>query len=464
MKDVVNVWWSSEEEARNPSWFQAAVPIRYKLDYVGSEQTKRPDGADQTTIALDPEQTYQEMLGIGTSIEESTVYNLRQMSHARREEVYRLLVDRSEGAGFNFMRIAFGTSDFTAQPFYSYNDLEQGGEDFELDGFSIQKDIDLEIVATLSRLLEISPDMKIFASPWTPPAWMKTSGCLRRGELKEGKRYTDVYARYLCKAVLAYEAQGIPIYALTLQNEPLLEIDYPSCYMSPERQAELAIALHREFAAHNVDTKIWIFDHNFSDGWRYVVPILNDEQAGAATDGIAFHDYEGEPDTMTEIRSAYPGKSIHLTERSVWGVLGADRIVQYFRNWASSYNVWVTMLDSTIGTHQWVGVPDPTLFVQDATDRDHYWATPEFYMTAQFSKFIRAGAYRIGSTPGSADTVSNVAFLNPDQSLVIVVVNQTETEQAFRIVADGRQISASLPCKSVATYVWEPVDNLGAID
>ncbi|GFZ75774.1 glucosylceramidase [Paenibacillus marchantiophytorum] len=449
------VWWSSEKNPRDRSWFYQSFPIHHTLEARVNLTITSPSPIDIPTITVFPEISFQEIVGMGTSVEESTVYNLSQMSEAKQDEIYAWLLDSSNGVGFNFMRITLGTSDFTAQTFYSYNDLDEGETDFPLAGFSIQKDIDLGIVKTLKRMLEIAPDMQIFASPWSPPAWMKTSGSLKKGQLKEGQAYTDALAQYYRKAIQAYQEQGIELYAITLQNEPLLEIDYPSCYMSPERQRELAIALKKELDAYQLHTKIWIFDHNFSDGWMYVCPILNDEKGYEVTDGIAFHDYDGEPTLMSEIKGAYPGKTIHMTERSIWGVSAADRIAQYFRNWASSYNAWVTMLDSTIGSHQWVGIPDPTLIVQDANHRDEYWMTPEFFLTGQFSKFIQRGARRVESNYGSAATVTNVAFLNPDNTIVVVVINQTDEDQPFRIVAEREQIHAELPPKTVATFRWQ---------
>ncbi|MGM0881366.1 MAG: glycoside hydrolase family 30 protein [Bacillota bacterium] len=450
----VEVWWSSEKNPRDRNWFYQANPIEVALEQKPNLIRVEPDAQTIPTIAIFPDIAYQEILGIGTSLEESTIYNLMKMTNEKKEEIYAHLLDRHNGIGFNLMRITLGTADFTAQNFYSYNDLAEDETDFELERFSIQKDVDFGIITAIQRVLEISPEVKIFASPWSPPGWMKTSGSLMRGQLKEGQAYIDVLARYYRKAIQAYQELGIPLYAITLQNEPLLEIDYPSCYMSPDRQKELAVALRRELNACRLDTKIWIFDHNFSDGWQYVCPILNDKDGYEATDGIAFHDYDGEPAVMTEVKSAYPGKTIHLTERSLWGTAAADRIAQYFRNWASSYNAWVTMLDSRIGTHQWVGVPDPTLIIQDAVRTEKYWMTPEFYLTGQFSKFVERGARRIESNYGSSDTVTNVAFLNPDHSLVVVVINQTEEEQCFRIVAEGKQITARIPPKTVATYRW----------
>jgi len=448
----VEVWWSSEKEPRDRSWFYESKKIDYKGEARPLLWAHAPRPENRTTITVFPDIAYQEMLGVGTSMEESTVFNLARMSPGKQEEIISHLLDPVTGAGFTLIRLTLGTSDFTAQTFYTYNDLEEGATDFAMERFSIRKDIEFGIVPAVQRMLAASPDLKIFASSWSPPAWMKTSGDVRRGELKQGQPYIDALALYYRKAIQAYKEQGIELYAITVQNEPLLEIDYPSCYMSPEQERQLIVALRRELDEHQLDTKIWIFDHNFQDAWMYACPILNDEAGRSASDGIALHDYEGEPSIMTELKAAYPDQTIHMTERSIWGVAAADRIAQYFRNWASSYNAWVTMLDSRIGKHQWVGIPDPTLLVQHADRHDEYWMTPEFYMTAQFARYIHRGARRIESNYGSPDTVTNVAFLNPDGYVVVIVINQTEEEQPMRIVCEGKQFEAPVPAKSVATY------------
>lgn len=452
-KNRVKVWYSSEREPVSRSWYDGPKDIEYALEeQTPLKLTKRKE-SNSNPIYVDPSQRYQSILGIGSSLEESTVNNLSKMSPEKREEVLRKLVDPDKGIGMNVMRITIGTSDFTAQKFYTYDDMPQGQTDPKLKNFSIQKDIDLNIVATIKQALEINPKLKIIASPWSPPAWMKTNNNLSKGKLQD--KYVDELAAYYRKFIQAYEKQGIPIYAMTLQNEPLLEIDYPSMYMPPKQQRELAITLKKEMKNNLIDTKIWIYDHNASGAWNYIPTILDDKEGNKVTDGIAFHDYDGDLSVMSEIQRRYPKKSIHLTERSVWGTEGADRIVQYFRNGASSYNAWVTMLDSNIQTHHWVGTPDPTMFIQDAKNPNNYWNIPIYNITGNFSKFVDRGAKRIESNYGSKNTVTNVSFLNPDNSIVTVVINQTSTTQNLHIVSEDRQFEGSIPAKTVATYKWE---------
>ncbi|GLX67433.1 glycoside hydrolase family 30 protein [Paenibacillus glycanilyticus] len=452
---TVETWLSSELAPGNNRWFEGPAVPDYALSNQSAIALTAPSVSDLTTILVTPGHTYQQMLGIGTSVEETTIHNLLKMDPASRDRFIQQLADKENGLGFNLFRITIGTSDFTAQPFYTYNDLPEGETDFEMEHFSIQKDIDLSIIETVQQLLKAAPDARIFASPWSPPAWMKTNGDLKRGSLKEGIEYTEALARYYRLAIQAFEEHGIPVCAMTLQNEPLLETDYPSCYMSPERQQELAIALKREFEEHNLTTELWIFDHNFADAMGYVTPILNDSEGYAAVDGIALHDYDGSPEVMSEIHAAYPEKPIYLTERSLWGTAGADRMAQYFRNYACSYNAWVTMLDSRIGTHQWLGQPGPTMLVQDADEPNRSWRTPEFNLIAQYSRFVERGAYRIGSNYGSRETVTNVAFRNPDGTIVLVAINRTAEEQPFRVLCEGKQFVATLPAGSVGTYLWK---------
>src|SRR5690554_1109045 len=451
----VEVWFSSEYMSEDGRWYenpQWSDEIEYKLEKQPDLIIGKPDGRNMTTININPSLQYQTMLGFGSSIEESTVYNLWKMTPAKREEILRKLVDPDEGIGMNLMRVCFGASDFTARPFYSYDDMPPGQTDTALSNFSIQKDRDYKIIPTIQQALRYHPGLKILASPWSPPGWMKTSDSLVRGRLKA--EYIPVLAQYYRKAVQAYEAEGIPVYMMTLQNEPLLEIDYPSCYMSAQQSGELVKALRAELDNYNINTRLLVYDHNPDGAGDYLTGIFSDSDARKAADGVAFHDYHGALSILLEVRNKYPEKNIYLTERSVWGTYGMDRVIRYIRNGARSYNMWVTMLDSNIATHQWIGTPGPNLFIQKAGAPERYWVTPEYYLFGQYTKFVRYGAKRIYSNYGSTETVTNVAFLNPDNTMVVLVVNQTSSPRRFKILSPDGQITAAVPAKTVATYKW----------
>lgn len=409
------------------------------------------------TISVDTGQKFQTVLGVGSSLEESTVFNLARMSATGRTNALRALVDPSAGAGFNVARITFGTSDFTSHDFYTYDD---GAADPSLSRFSIQRDIDYKIISTLREALAINPNLKIFASAWSAPPWMKTSNAIITGSLLD--QHVPTLATYYRKAIQAYAAQGIPIYGLTLQNEPLFEpADYPGMKVSADQERRLAIALRTELTNNGLGaTKIWAFDHNFSEGVSYTQGVLTSD-ARASVDGIAFHDYAGDPSAMATVKAQFPEKDVLMTERSVWGTSGADRVVQYFRNQATLYEGWVSMLDQNRSPERWSGSPDPTMLVQSASNPDTFWKTPDYNMIAQFSKFVQAGAKRVATGYGSTGTVTDVSFVNPDNSLVTVVVNQTAGNQTFTLRAGTRQFTSTLPAKTTGTYVWAGAGDAG---
>ncbi|GAA2333670.1 ricin-type beta-trefoil lectin domain protein [Dactylosporangium salmoneum] len=463
----VQVYWSSESrtagyEPKNGNWYTSPATGLAGTPYQLSRQADAPIVAatGSATVTVDTGTKYQSILGVGSSLEESTIYNLSRMSATGRDKALRTLVDPATGAGFNVARITFGTSDFTSHDFYTYDD---GAADPSLSRFSIQRDIDYNIIATLKQALAINPNLRIFASAWSAPPWMKTSNNIIGGSLNS--TYIATLATYYRRAVQAYAAQGIPIYALTLQNEPLFSpADYPGMLVSADQERQLAKALRTELSNNALGgVKIWAFDHNFSEGVSYAAGVLGSSSshsdAYSSVDGIAFHDYAGDPSAMSTVKASYPDKDVLMTERSVWGTSGADRIVQYFRNNATLYEGWVSMLDQNRSPERWSGSPDPTMLVQSPTSRDTFWALPDYYMVAQFSKFVAAGARRVSTGYGSTGTVTNVAFQNPDGTLVTVVVNQTAASQPFTLRVGNQQVSSTLPAKTVGTYLWAGADS-----
>ncbi len=482
----VQVSMSSSEKSQSQSWYTTEYEIENKNAEKAPLDLYSEDNTSMFTITLDDDTEYQPVLGIGISMEESTVNNLLKMSESARKAFIKNLVDPVNGMGVTLIRVTIGTADFTGQEFYTYYDGTgtelNGAPDWYNEtgnGFSIQKDINYGIIGVLQEIIAAAEEvgtadeLKFFASSWTPPGWMKTptgssnsyannDKLLKGGALNSD--YIDELAKYYVRFVEEYQKQGIPIYAMTLQNEPLLEIDYPSCAMTGSQQALLAKAVKEELANSTVlsqeekAVKVWAFDHNFDGAQGFVNELFTSAEGRDNVDGIAFHPYGGSASTMGSLYNAYKGSyTMQLTERAVWGTSGANDIITWFRNGSESYNSWVTMLDSNISPHQWVGTPDPTLFVKDAGSQDGYWCTPEVYITGQFTRYIRPGFVRIDSTAGSTSTVNNVAFKNPETGeLVLVVTNCSGRDQNFKVVLDGTQFTATLPAGNVATYRWMP--------
>lgn len=451
----VTVILSSEYKPMSTSWWTADQPYSgFKLAQQTSlALTNQSQSSSLTTINVNPSTTYQTIHGFGSSLEESTVYNLLLMDQTTRTAALKRLIDPVNGSGFNLWRLTIGTSDFTGTPWYSYDDMPAGQTDTNLTQFSIQNDINYGIIQVVKEALAINPNIKFFASPWSPPAWMKTSQNLCGGTLSNGMH--QILAQYYRKFVQAYAAQGIPIYAMTIQNEPLQNSTaYPTMALSTDQEIALTTAIKSEFQANNITTKVWVYDHNF-DNVSYPMTILSNANAYAAADGSAFHDYSGSPASMTNLHNAFPNKEIFFTERSAWGVSGMDRIAQYIRNWAGSYCAWVTMLDQNQGPAKTPFGVDPTFLIKGTGTANQYWNIPEVYLLGQYAKYVQYGAKRIDSDYGVAGKLTDVAFQNPDGSIVLVVMNMSASSQKFRVLCGGKEFDPQLPAKTVGTYIWK---------
>lgn len=408
------------------------------------------DGASraETVIEVTPDQEYQSILGMGASLEHASLYNLTLLDEATRNEVLRKLLDPVEGIGMNLMRVCIGAADFIKEPYYSYNDLPEGETDPELKHFDIGKDRDY-LLPLIKKAREFNPDLLYFASPWSPPGWMKTTGSMKGGELK--REHYDVYARYLVRFIEAYEAEGVPIHAITPQNEPQhVDPDYPTCLWTGEQQRDfIRDYLGPRLREAGLDTRIWCWDHNFND-LDFPRAVLSDPEAAKFVDGTAFHHYNGSPDAMSVLREEFPDKHLYFTEGSTFRTRGALQIINFFRNWARTYNAWVFLLDENREPNRGPHHASRTcieLNTESRTVEYHF----DYYMYGQFMKFVPRGSVRIGSSEGER-LFNNVAFRDPEGRIVLVVANASSRERAFDVVCNGRHFSKTLPGRALATF------------
>ena len=468
---AVKVYFSSDYHPKDARWFKTPWPEdawTYRLSpQTPLWLTAKDATSTLPTINVDSSKTYQTVLGMGTSLEETSVYALtKNHTDAQIKEILKALIDPATGIGMNLFRITIGTSDFSdaravssnSQGFYTY-------QDNPTDTFSIEKDRQLHIIHVLKLALEVSQEtgqpIRFFASAWSPPGWMKDSGKLIGGKLLTDK--IPDYATYLRKFVQAYQAEGIPIYAITTNNEHYFAPNqYPGCAFDADQEKLLVEAIGREFKQAGLGTRVWILDHNF-DIWKQAAKTLAGLKADSAedygfVDGTAFHHYSGKAIQMAKLAEAFPDKSIQFSEGAKWGTSGMDEIAQIFRNGSSSYVSWVTMTTQTSeehiqGNYNKPPALSPVLLIKKDGPGPEWYKIPEYNLYGQFMKFIRPGAVRIDSDPGSPETTTNVAFKNPDGSMVIVVINQCDWTQDVRFLVDGNQLSASLPPSTVATYI-----------
>lgn len=416
-----------------------------------SASARAADGKGGVVAMVDDEASHQSVVGLGSSLEHSTCYNLGRLSEERRAQVLQSLLDPQRGIGMSMMRVCIGTPDFTASSWYTYNDLPAGQTDPEQKRFTIERDRDY-VLPVLREARRIRPDLKFVASPWSPPAWMKIGGRITGGSI-DPKAFRP-FALYLARFVEAYRDEGIPIHAITVQNEPeYAPRTYPTCRWTADQQ-RLFIRDHLGpvFRERGLTTLIWCFDHNFNNP-GFPAAILGDPAAAAFVDGTAFHHYEGQPSAMSDLARLFPGKHVYFTEGSVFGAAGAGRLISYLRHGARSYNAWVAMIDDrrqpNPGPHPCSLTP--LVLHHDTLAVEH---RPDYFLYGQFMRFIPPGAVRIGSTGGGDDR--QVTFRVPDGHLVLVAANPDARPQALEVTWRGRAFRALLPPKSAATFRWRP--------
>lgn len=412
------------------------------------------------------------ILGIGYSFEHSSCANLMILPEEKRRTLLRQLLKPIEGLGFNLWRICIGTSDFTGTPWYSYCDSPPKPEEDEkshLDShFSIDKDLEF-IIPTLKEALLINPELLLFASPWSPPGWMKNSGTMLGGRLLP--KYYDVYAEYFIKFIKAYSKEGISIHAITVQNEPLHNTkDMPTCHWRGKEERDF-IKNHLGPRLLTLDLKmrpeIWCYDHNWEDfkpkfPAKYPQIILDSPEAKKFVSGIGFHHYSnffgrfrGNPSQMVFFRKKYPEIPLYFTEGSVFGLRGATRLCRYFKYGASSYNGWVPFLDKN-------GKPNngpfhaSNTFIQLDREKNEIRYNFDYYMYGHFSKFMRPGT-RVVQTEGKMRKGCEYLVLSNQSTryLNIICVNSRDSNQLFDICLTKLGYQINVPSKSILTLQWD---------
>ncbi|MFM7207086.1 MAG: glycoside hydrolase family 30 protein [Planctomycetaceae bacterium] len=400
-------------------------------------------------ITIDRGVRGQSILGMGASFDHASCENLARLSPERRAEVIEMLFHPRRGLGMNLMRVCIGTSDFTGVPYYTYDDMPEGRTDPDLAAFSIAADRE-HVIPAIRAAREVNPDLLLYASPWSPPAWMKKPERLGGGSVEP--RWYPAYARYLLAFLRAYEAEGLPIHALTVQNEPhMTHRGYPTTAWTAAAQRDfIRDHLGPLFEREGVTTLIWCWDHNWNEP-EFPRAILADPAAARFVDGTAFHHYEGDVAAQGRLHDEFPAKHLYFTEGSTFGIRGAETIVSILRNWSRSYNFWVFLLDEHQRPNR--GPHDATPTCLELLDDGSVRTNLDFFVYAQFMRHIPRGAVRVASTVPAGGT-ANVAFEDAAGRIVHVIVNPTRQRQPIHVACGRWMVSAALPPESVVTHVW----------
>ncbi|WP_347158229.1 glycoside hydrolase family 30 protein [Pontibacter chitinilyticus] len=411
-----------------------------------------------SNIIVDDSKTYQTMDGFGYTLTGGSAQVLHQMSPAARAALLKELFGTGEKSiGISYLRVSIGASDLNDHVF-SYDDLPAGQTDSSMAHFSLDPDREA-LIPVLKEILDINPAIKILGSPWSAPVWMKTNHDTRGGSLKP--EYQEAYARYFVRYIQEMKAEGIPIDAVTIQNEPLHPGNNPSMLMLPEQQKSfIKQNLGPAFKAANINTKILLYDHNL-DRPDYPISILDDPEARQYVDGSAFHLYAGTIDVMSQVHDAYPDKKLYFTEQWVSsdpGTLEANLdwhirnlIIGAPRNWSSTVLEWNLAADQNQEPHTDRGGCNMCLGALTIAG-EQVTRNPAYYIIAQASKFVRPGAVRIAST--MPESLPNVAYKTPAGNKVLIVLNANKASQTVTFSNNGRSVSAALPGGAVGTFVW----------
>lgn len=408
------------------------------------------------TINVSEATGYQEMDGFGYTLTGGSAMLINNMSSVTRSELLQELFGTGKNSiGVSYLRISIGASDLDETTF-SYNDLPNGQTDENLDNFSLNADM-ANLIPVLKEILAINPNIKILATPWSAPTWMKNNSSTIGGELLP--QYYNTYANYFVKYIKAMATEGITIDAITIQNEPENPFNNPSMVMNAEQQRDfIKNNLGPTFQSENITTKIILFDHNL-DNPDYPISILNDEITKSYVDGSAFHLYAGQINNMSLVRNAHPDKNVYFTEQWIqapgdfysdirWHI--RELMVGAPRNWSKNVLQWNLAADPNSKPHTDGGCTECLGAI--TIDGNNVQRNPGYYIIAHSSKFVPPGSVRIESN--ESFEFPNVAYKTPEDKVVVVVLNNSGVQKSLNINVSTEPITVTLPAGSVATFVW----------
>lgn len=413
-------------------------------------------------IDLDLSQTKQEMEGFGAAVTGSSAYVL--MTHlgaTQRAQILKDLFDTKDGIGLGYVRLTMGASDFSLQN-YTYNDIPNGQTDMLQTSFSIAQE-ETNLIPLLKEILAINPNLKIMGSPWSAPVWMKSNKSFTNGG-KVDTAYYSAYALYFVKYIQAFKQNGILIDAITIQNEPLYAAPYMSTEMSAEAQALFIKSyLGPAFAANSITTKIIIYDHNW-DRPDYPLSILADADARKYVSGTAFHCYGGNVSAMSQVMTQYPDKGIYFTECSggdfstdfgnnlAWN--SENLLIGSPRNGAKTVLFWNLALDENHGPKNG-GCADCRGVITVNSSTKFIDKNVEYYVLGHSSKLLQAHALKLQTADTRSLGLSQVAYLNPDGTKVVVAYNHQATALKLQVNIGSQSYSYSLESGALVSFKWQ---------
>jgi glucosylceramidase len=417
------------------------------------EEVKNTTDNTGSALIYDANTTYQTVLGFGGAFTEAAAYTLYQMTPKQQDEVLNAYFNKETGLGYTLGRVSIHSCDFGLGNYTYVNDKDES-----LASFSIEHDHQY-IIPMIKRAARIANDpLEILASPWSPPAWMKTNNDMNHGG-KLLPQYYQTWADYYVKFLDAYKDSGVNVSMLSVQNEPAAKQVWDSCIYTAEEERDFVknyLGPTLENSKHK-DTKLLIWDHNRDIIVDRARTVLEDKAASKYVWGTGFHWYMSEAfENLETVHKLFPDKHLLFTEGTIEGgvALGefrtaaryARNMIGDFSHFNEGYIDWNLLLNEQGGPNHVGNYCDAPIIYDRKTKTVHY--NPSFYAIKHFSSHVQPGAKRIASEL-SSDTLTHVAFVNPDQSIAIIIQNETDADEIITI--DNTNIA--ITAHSISTLI-----------
>lgn len=432
---------------------------------IGFEPQPQPLETD-VCVFLDPDHQFQRIIGFGGALTDAAAETFAKLPQTAQDSVLTAYYDTLNGIGYTFGRTNINSCDFSSQSYTYVND-----NDVSLQSFSIDHDLQYRVPFIKRVNDKLNGGLTLLASPWSPPAWMKdNNNMLHGGRLKP--EFYPVWADYFVRFIQAYRSAGVPVWGVTVQNEPMNNAPWESCLFSAEQERDfIKNALGPAFEKNGLsDKKIMVWDQNRDLIYQYVSTILSDPQAAKYVWGAGIHWYEtwtNDPpmfDNVLDVNEAFPDLNLLFTEGSMglsgfydnnpWdlGELYGNNILNDLNNGVRAWCDWNMLLDQNGGpSHVGNSSYAP---IMGNTGTGNINIRDEFYYIGQFSKFIRPGAKRIAAS-SNRSAIQTTAFINTNGKIIVVVLNRSDNDIYYHIWSNGYWAGHTSNAHSIQTIIIE---------
>lgn len=419
-----------------------------------------PLNEKEQSVFVDPGKQFQTLIGIGGALTDAAAETFYKLPENKQKEILRAYFDVENGIGYSLGRVPINSCDFSSQSYVYVKDHDTG-----LASFNVEPDRAYRLPFIKAALAEAGANpVTLFASPWSPPAWMKDNNDILHGG-KLLPEYFNAWANYYVKFIEAYKKEGVPIWGVTVQNEPMAVQTWESCNYSAEDERDfIKNHLGPAFAKSGLSAeKIIIWDHNRSFMYRRAQVVLDDPKAAKYVWGVGFHWYTGDDfDNVRRVTEAYPNVNVMLTEACLYpfdlsktatwdfGETYAKSMIHDFNNGAVGWTDWNVLVDEKGGPNHVQNYCFAPIIGDTRTGKLHYLNA--YYYIGHFSKFVRPGARRIICST-TTDGLLSTAFLNKDGKIAVIVMNATDDDEPFNLWIGNECAKTDSPAHSILTYV-----------